>query len=104
MVKAPTAGLVPEFSARDCGESDSAVGASLTLVMVMVKACSKVAPPWSVVWTRTEKVVPASKLKELFARSVVAYQAVNREPGRNDRRRVVRASGDAGYNCLCRIN
>ena len=43
---------VTTFSAMLTFESASAVGASLTLVTVIVNCCSNVKPSWSVVWTR----------------------------------------------------
>ena len=41
------------FSLMEEAESVMSVGVSFTLFMVMVKAFSKVKPPWSVVLTRT---------------------------------------------------
>ena len=49
----PTEALAPAFSAIVLLDRAMSVGASLTLVTVIVKAFSVERPPWSVLRTRT---------------------------------------------------
>ena len=53
-VKVPTTPPAALFSTTDDADNANAVGASFTLVTVIVKTWSKDNPPWSVVRTRTE--------------------------------------------------